>query len=415
MYLAEDRILCAEIVFKEDAGWTLRYIKSAHASTDVPDGVPEFIAQRRRWLNGSFFASIYATAHFYRIWTSGQNFFRKIALTLQAIYNLAQLIFTWTAIANFFLAFYFLVSSATSDPNQDPFGGQGQPILEVVQNLFIALIVVCLVCSLGNRPQGSKITYTAVIVLFALIMALALYCAGWTTYIALKAAGLTRLSNWTLNNVAQLLKTSAFRDIVISIAATYFLWLIASILFLDPWHMITSIWAYLLLVPFYTIVLAIYSMANLHDVSWGTKGSDTVQTDLGQAKKEVKDGKDVVKVAVPTTAEQAEDLWSSMQRDLATPKPEVKSSRSTEQKQQDAMATFRTNFLLSWIVTNAALILVFTSSWFKAYIERQHRLSGADGPVINPYQTAVFWSMAGFAAIRAVGAFFYTIFWLLGI
>jgi chitin synthase len=100
--------------------WTLRYIKSAHAATDVPQQVPEFIAQRRRWLNGSFFASIYATVHWYRIWTSGQGFLRKVLLTLQALYNLAQLIFTWTAIANFFLAFYFLISSATSDPNNDP-------------------------------------------------------------------------------------------------------------------------------------------------------------------------------------------------------------------------------------------------------------------------------------------------------
>jgi len=30
----------------------LKYVKSAKASTDVPTSVPEFISQRRRWLNG---------------------------------------------------------------------------------------------------------------------------------------------------------------------------------------------------------------------------------------------------------------------------------------------------------------------------------------------------------------------------
>ena len=52
MYLAEDRILCFEIVTKRDARWILRYCKAAKASTDVPDSIPEFISQRRRWSNG---------------------------------------------------------------------------------------------------------------------------------------------------------------------------------------------------------------------------------------------------------------------------------------------------------------------------------------------------------------------------
>ena len=62
---------------------SLKYVKSAKAATDVPTTVPEFISQRRRWLNGSLFASIHATVFFFRIWTSGQNFFRKIVLQVR--------------------------------------------------------------------------------------------------------------------------------------------------------------------------------------------------------------------------------------------------------------------------------------------------------------------------------------------
>lgn len=100
----------------------------------------------------------------------------------------SQLIFSWTAMANFFLgaallrfqkcqrtfpcfhsdvhlnlalrllsqpqsAFFFLMKSSTSDPAHDPFGGQGSAVLEVLSNVYIALVVVVLVCSLGNRPQ----------------------------------------------------------------------------------------------------------------------------------------------------------------------------------------------------------------------------------------------------------------------
>lgn len=70
--------------------------------------LPEFISQRRRWLNGSLFASIHATVFWFRIWSSGQNFFRKIILQVEFIYNAVQLFFSWTSLANFYLAFFFV-------------------------------------------------------------------------------------------------------------------------------------------------------------------------------------------------------------------------------------------------------------------------------------------------------------------
>jgi chitin synthase len=58
MFLAEDRILCFELVAKAGAKWTLTYVKPSKAETDVPETAVELIGQRRRWLNGSFAASI---------------------------------------------------------------------------------------------------------------------------------------------------------------------------------------------------------------------------------------------------------------------------------------------------------------------------------------------------------------------
>jgi chitin synthase len=58
MFLAEDRILCFELVAKAGCKWTLTYVKPSKAETDVPESAPELIGQRRRWLNGSFAASI---------------------------------------------------------------------------------------------------------------------------------------------------------------------------------------------------------------------------------------------------------------------------------------------------------------------------------------------------------------------
>ncbi|KAG0165864.1 Chitin synthase, class 2 [Apophysomyces sp. BC1015] len=39
MYLAEDRILCYELVAKKDAAWVLHYVSGAYGETDVPSSV----------------------------------------------------------------------------------------------------------------------------------------------------------------------------------------------------------------------------------------------------------------------------------------------------------------------------------------------------------------------------------------
>lgn len=67
MYLAEDRILCFEIVACKGKKWVLRYVKEAIAETDVPEQAGELISQRRRWLNGSTAASIYAIVHYHKV------------------------------------------------------------------------------------------------------------------------------------------------------------------------------------------------------------------------------------------------------------------------------------------------------------------------------------------------------------
>ena len=61
MFLAEDRILCFELVAKANDRWTLTYVKPSKAETDVPESAAELIGQRRRWLNGSFAASVVRT------------------------------------------------------------------------------------------------------------------------------------------------------------------------------------------------------------------------------------------------------------------------------------------------------------------------------------------------------------------
>lgn len=81
-----------------------------------------------------------------------------------------------------------LVSSATATPKTDAFNflsaGAGRAVFEVILNIYIAVLFIVLVCSLGNRPQGSKWTYSLAMVLFGICNLITLWCAGFTVYLA---------------------------------------------------------------------------------------------------------------------------------------------------------------------------------------------------------------------------------------
>jgi chitin synthase len=60
MYLAEDRILCLGI---HALGYDLHYLPNAESSVDPVTSLTKLLGQRRRWINGSWFAFNYVRDH----------------------------------------------------------------------------------------------------------------------------------------------------------------------------------------------------------------------------------------------------------------------------------------------------------------------------------------------------------------
>ena len=88
MYLAEDRILCWELVAKRDERWVLEVRQECDLEKlMLPDTVPEFISQRRRWLNGAFFAAVYSLLHFTQVWKTDHTIARKCLLHIEFVYQ----------------------------------------------------------------------------------------------------------------------------------------------------------------------------------------------------------------------------------------------------------------------------------------------------------------------------------------
>jgi len=169
MYLAEDRILCFELVAKKNASWVLTYVKSATGETDVPETTVGLIKQRRRWLNGSFFAAVYALTHFYQVFSSSHSFTRKIMFMVEFLFQFINMIFAWFAIGNFFLVFQILT---TSLGGKELLGNTGEILSVIIEWIYLGTLVTCFVLALGNKPEGSPRFYRATSWIFGGIMML---------------------------------------------------------------------------------------------------------------------------------------------------------------------------------------------------------------------------------------------------
>lgn len=137
---------------------------------------------------------------------------------------------------NFYLTFYILTKALGADTlDPQPFSPDIANILHTVLNyIYGLLMIVQFVIALGNRPQGSKWLYTGSMVFFALLMGYMLFATVWITIV-----GITSAIEDSDGSFTSMMGGELFRNIVVSVCATYVMYFVASFLFLDPWHMFT--------------------------------------------------------------------------------------------------------------------------------------------------------------------------------
>ncbi|KAH9485002.1 Chitin synthase 3 [Psilocybe cubensis] len=343
MYLAEDRILCFELIAKANCNWILKYVKGAVGETDVPDALPEFISQRRRWLNGSFFAATYAIAHVGQILRSGHSFTRKTMFMVETVYNIINLIFSWFSIGNFYLFFVVLTTSLENAS----FGLKG---IKYFNTLYImaSLIVATFLFSMGNKPAAAKFKYKLTSIIMGILM---LYMIIASIICAVQAAH----QGGSANSV-----------MLFSIVITYGLYVFSSLLAFDPWHIVTSFLPYMLLSPMYINILNIYAFSNLDDISWGTKQDSVPDSDLGAV---VQDSHSHVDVEMLTEVADVNSIYEEslvnlrdrVPIDNGKGKKGPASIAERENAAKDYYANVRTNVLLAWVLSNGLLLVAILS------------------------------------------------------
>ncbi|KAG6366920.1 hypothetical protein INS49_001101 [Diaporthe citri] len=376
MYLAEDRILCWELVAKRGERWVLKYVKNCTGETDVPDTLPEFISQRRRWLNGAFFAAVYSLIHFKQLLATDHTVPRKALLLIESFYQFIQLIFTYFSLANFYLTFYF-VAGGIGDEKVDPFPHNlGKYIFAILRYACVLLIAAQFILSLGNRPQGAKKLYLASVIIFSIIMVYTLFAS-----IYIVVYQITKGSGFDMHS-------TIMTNMILSVLSTIGLYFVMSFIYLEPWHMFTSFIQYFVLLPSYICTLQVYAFCNTHDVTWGTKGDNVMKTDLGGA---IGKGS-TVELEMPSEQLDIDSGYDEALRNLRDRIEVPESATSESQMQEDYYKSVRTYMVSSWMIANAVLAMAVSEAYGQKQVGE------------NWYLAFLLWSVAALAAFRALGS-----------
>ncbi|VVT50470.1 uncharacterized protein SAPINGB_P002774 [Magnusiomyces paraingens] len=406
MFLAEDRILCFEITFKAKEKWHLKYVKASKAETDVPEVIDEFISQRRRWINGSFAATLYSMMHFGQIYRTGHNLLRTFFMHIQLFYNFINIIMTWFSLASYYLTTTIILelaanpnnekesstsSSSTDSTSTDststdstttaakflargiqvglsnlferdttakpfPFSNYrvSLSIALVIRFIYMLMIIISFLLALGNRPKGAKKQFTFLFIIFGIIQFYALIVAIYLCVNAFATSTDAFFTTASLYGNARLL-------VIIALVSTYGLYIYAGIIYLDPWHLIHSFIQYSFIMPSFTTVINVFAFCNWHDVSWGTKGADKADH-LPAAKSETtEDGETEVVVTYERPQDDIDTNFLAVMKRAQEPYPKDNNDAKKKPDPDDESKTFRTNLIILWILCNVVLAAALTS------------------------------------------------------
>lgn len=112
MYLAEDRILCLEIYSRIGKSYNLKYIPDAVGEVDPITSLSGMLGQRKRWINGSWFALDYVLENRDQVFQSNHSIFDILLFRLSMYYAWITKWFTYFTIGIYFTVLYLMVNES---------------------------------------------------------------------------------------------------------------------------------------------------------------------------------------------------------------------------------------------------------------------------------------------------------------
>jgi chitin synthase len=146
MFLAEDRVMCLEILIKRKNKFYLKYIPDAKAITDSPEKLNILIKQRRRWNNGSLFGTYNTVKNvvpFISCSRTSHSFYFKFKLFFFMIYYIINFMFSLVVAGGLYAACSILFGTLFKDGSDAVFPIKGIDPEVISYGLKIVYSLMC--------------------------------------------------------------------------------------------------------------------------------------------------------------------------------------------------------------------------------------------------------------------------------
>jgi len=210
------------------------------------------------------------------------------------------------------------------------------------------------------------------------------------------------LDNGVAAFLSSFFSSSSGGIVLIALASTYGIYVVASVLYMDPWHILTSSWAYFLSMTTSINVLMVYAFCNWHDVSWGTKGSDKADA-LPSAKIQKDDNSknNFIEEIDKPQADIDSQFEVTVKRAL-TPWIEPDDADARKRTADDSYKNFRTGLVCAWVFSNLLLALMITATGVDRLC-----LTNTSTVRTSGFFKAVLWVTAGLSLFRFLGSMYF--------
>ena len=254
--------MCLEIIAKEDCQFIIHYVPGAKCLTDPPMSLTGLLRQRRRWFNGSMFATFHVLFSMCRIWKRKVNVIRNLLFMFLYLYMIVQTILSFILVGLFYGAFSIFVRETM--PNDDC--PNPKKPANLVENIYLLFLGSWLLLSITVDVKWAESGFRAWsfgMGVFTIVMVV-------TTI--LYAVNVDNTANY------------AFAFIIVWMLSLS-MPLIMNMGKLRTWDFVKGIFFSLFLSPTYVNVFTIYAISNIHDVSWGSRPANTDPVSLSAEKK----------------------------------------------------------------------------------------------------------------------------------